>query len=91
MVHFAHICAYGVETVKYSPKLKQDIAPGTPVFRTLCPTCWTVRGNSLKSVIDNYLVFQVLWEEVKEETRDVEIWARVIGVEATLNKFFFFG
>ena len=81
--------------LKYSPKcsalfakLKQDIAPGTPGFRTLCPTRWTVRGNSLKSVIDNYSVFQVLWEEVKEETRDVEIRARVIGVEATMNKFY---
>ena len=81
--------------LKYSPKcstlfakLKQDIAAGTPGFRTLCPTRWTVRGNSLKSVIDNYLMFQVPWEEVKEETRDVEIWARVIGVEATMNIFF---
>ncbi len=85
--------------LKFSPqrsakfaKLKQEIAPGTPGFRTLCPTRWTVRGNSLKSVIDNYSVFQVMWEEVKEEVRDVEIRARVIGVEAVMTKFsFLFG
>jgi len=85
--------------LKFSPqrsakfaKLKQEIAPGTPGFCTLCPTRWTVRGNSLKSVIDNYSVFQVMWEEVKEEVRDVEIRARVIGVEAVMTKFsFLFG
>ena len=51
--------------IKYSPKrnavfdkLKRDLPPECPGFRVLCPTCWTVRGNSLKSVIDNYAVLQ---------------------------------
>ena len=35
-------------------KLKQEIAPGTPGFRILCPTRWTVQAVSLKSVLDNY-------------------------------------
>ena len=55
--------------LKFSPKheaqftkLKQEITPGTPGFRTLCPTCWTVCAASLKSVIDSYLIIQVLWE-----------------------------
>ena len=85
--------------LKFSPrrdamftKLKQEIAPGTPGFRTLCPTRWTVRAASLKSVIDNYLVFQALLEEVKDTVTDSEIQARVIGVEATMNRFdFLFG
>lgn len=57
--------------LKFSPKpdapfakLKQEIAPGTPGFHTLCPTRWTVRATFLKSVIDNHPVFQALWEEV---------------------------
>ena len=40
--------------LKFSPKcdalfnkLKQEIASGTPGFRTLCPTRWTVRAASL--------------------------------------------
>lgn len=85
--------------LKFSPKrdalftkLKQEITPGTPGFRTLCPTRWTVRAASLKSVIDNYLVFQALWEEVKDAVNDSEIRARVIGVNATMNRFdFLFG
>ena len=46
-------------------KLKQEITPGTLGFRTLCPTQWTVHAGSLKSVMDNYMMFQTLWEEVK--------------------------
>ena len=73
-------------------KLKDEIAPGTPGFRTLCPTRWTVRATSLQSILDNYSVFQALWEDVKEVATDPEIRARVIGVDATMNRFdFLFG
>jgi hypothetical protein len=85
--------------LKFSPrrdalfsKLKVEIAPGTPGFRTLCPTRWTVRAASLASIMDNYLVFQALWEDVKATATDPEIRARVIGVDATMNRFdFLFG
>ena len=85
--------------IKFSPKrdalftkLKQEITPGTPGFRTLCPTRWTVRAVSLKSVIDNYLVLQALWEKVKDAVTDSEIRARVTGVDATMSRFdFLFG
>ena len=63
--------------LKFSPKrdalfnkLKQETASGTPGFRALCPTRWTVRAASLKSMIENYLVFNALWEEVKEAITD---------------------
>ena len=44
-------------------KLKGDVAPDTPGFRVLCPTRWTVRGLSLQSVLDNYVVLLSVWEE----------------------------
>ena len=85
--------------IKYSPKrdvqfesLKQNLAPDTPGFRVLCPTRWTVRANSLKSVTDNYAVLQTLWETAKDETSDTSIKARIIGVEAQFKTYaFFFG
>ena len=43
---------------------KSKLAPDMPGFRVLCPTRWTVRANSLQSVLDNYSVLQELWEEV---------------------------
>lgn len=55
--------------VKYSPKrdvlfesLKKELSPNTPGVRVLCPTRWTVRADSLKSVLDNYVALQALWD-----------------------------
>lgn len=59
--------------LKYSPRrdslfetLKQQLAPDVPGFRMLCPTRWIVKASSLESVLDNYKVFQALWEEARE-------------------------
>jgi len=32
-------------------------------IRSFCPTRWTVRGNSISSIIDNYTVLVQVWEE----------------------------
>ena len=68
-------------------KLKQELAPDTPGFRTLCPTRWTVRADSLQSVLDNYEVLQDLWEESYSEVRDTDIRARIKGVDAQMKTF----
>lgn len=80
--------------VKFSPKrdvqfqkLKDELAPDSPGFRVLCPTRWTVRAASLKSVIDNYTVLQRLWEESKDDTSDPSVKARIIGVEFQFKSF----
>ena len=79
---------------KFSPQrdaifqvLKAEIAPGTPGFRTMCPTRWTVRGDSLESVLRNYAVLQGLWEEAREMVTDSETRARIIGVHALMLTF----
>jgi len=53
-------------------KLKSEIAPNQPGFRTLCPTRWTVKAASLEGVINNYLVLQQVWEEAKDIATDSE-------------------
>ena len=65
--------------LKYSPhrdnlfdKVKKDICRGTTGFRVLCPTRWTVRAASLSSVIENYAIFQELWSEFLDCTKDTE-------------------
>ncbi len=73
--------------VKFSPKLKEKLAPNSPGFRVLCPTRWTVRADSLKSdslksVMNNYSVLQELWDISKDQASDPSIRARIIGVEA---------
>ncbi len=39
-------------------KLKEEMRTNSPGIRILCPTRWTVRAESLKSILDNYIV---LW------------------------------
>jgi len=54
-------------------QLKQELAPDNPGFRILCPTGWTVKANSLQSILDNYSVLQTLWESILESRLDPEI------------------
>ena len=85
--------------IKFSPKrnhmfdeLKKQLSPDTPGFRVLCPTRWTVRAESLKSILNNYKVLQDLWDTALETGLDAEVRSRVTGVKAQMEKFsFFFG
>ena len=85
--------------VKFSPKrstqlekLRNELAIDLPGFRVLCPTRWTVRAASLKSVLTNYIALQELWEKTKESTSDPTTKGRIIGVESQFKTFsFYFG
>ena len=37
-------------------KLKSEMSPNTPGIRPLCPTRWTVRSESIQSILSNYKV-----------------------------------
>ena len=83
--------------VKYSPKhdsrfekLKQELAPDTPGLKVLCPTRWTVRAESLQSVLDNYTVLQDLFDECSDSVKDTEIKSRINGVVSQMTQFDFF-
>ena len=101
--HFSDIfdTVYGItKLLKYSPKrdaifekIKKEIAPGTPGFRALCPTRWTVRGDSLESIIETYDVLRQTWEESLEEGQlNTEVKARIIGVSNQMETSdFYFG
>ena len=79
--------------IKYLPrcdgileKLKAEMASDTTGFRVLCRTRWTIRASSLKSVLDNYVVLQELWEVSQGCTSDPAYKGRIIGVEAQDKK-----
>ncbi len=80
--------------LKYSPRrdalfenIKAQTAPSVPGFRTLCPIRWTVKASSLESVINNYEVFQDLWEEAKDICTDSQSRSRIAGVQAQMRRF----
>ena len=41
----------------------------------------------MESVVNSYIVFQNLWEELKDITNDSEALACIVGVQAWLEKF----
>ncbi len=85
--------------VKFSPrrdnlfnKLKNEMSPGNPGIRVLCPTRWTVRAESIDSIVRNYSVLQELWDESVSLVHDSEVIARIRGVASQMQLFdFFFG
>jgi len=59
-----------IKLIKKSPRregvfktLQDQFPDGNVGIRTLCPTRWTVRAQSLQSIIANYEILFMLWEE----------------------------
>lgn len=64
----------------------------TPTICLLCPTRWTVRADSLLSILNNYSVLLDTWDEALEAVKDTETKARIQGVSSQMNSFdFLFG
>ena len=53
--------------------------------RVLCPTRWTVRADSLKSVIDNYVALEGTWEEAADATKYTETKAHIHRVSVLMK------
>ena len=92
-------CYELVKLIKFSPKreailtrLKEEIGSDAPSIRTLCPTRWTVRAESLASIVAKYKDLQGLWEEALMVTSDTEMKARIRGIASRMGTFqFLFG
>ena len=87
--------------IKYSPRREaifQKIKDSLPVessgtgagIRVLCPTRWTVRAVSLKSILDNFSVLQETWEKAVEVVKDSETKARIRGIAVQMSTFDYF-
>ena len=85
--------------VKYSPRrenlfheIKDELAPDTPGIRVLCPTRWTVKADSMRSIVENYTVLNRLWDNACDILKDTETIARIRDVQAQMASFeFLFG
>lgn len=86
--------------IKYSPRresvfrdLKQasETSTGrqTAGVRVLCPTRWTVRADSLASILDNYTILQDTWEEAVEIVKETATKARINGVAGQMKTYDF--
>ena len=89
------------QLTKFSPKcealfhtLKEDLDSHSSSggVQVLCPTRWTVRGDSLQSVVNIYSILQKEWEVCLDSKLMPDVQARIFGVQAQMRKFdFLFG
>ena len=84
------------ELTKLSPKrdarlqqLKAEAAIELPGIHILCPTRWTVRADTLLSVMKNYTVLLDMWTDSLISVKDTDMRARIIGVSAQMETFDF--
>ena len=59
--------------------------PGTSHnIRSFCPTRWTVRGDAIESIFDNFDALKKLWEESLETKLNPDVKGRIIGVQTQM-------
>ena len=81
---------YSLKKEGASNRLREDTAPGNSGGRALCSNRWSVRGTLLKTILDNWHVFQELWDDILEGKVDSEIRGQVIRVQTQKQSFNFF-
>ena len=69
--------------------MREDTAPGKSGDRKLFPNFWAIRGTLLLSILDNWAVFQELWDGILKGKVDSEIWGQVIDVQRQMQSFDF--
>ena len=65
--------------------LKEQLHPGSPGLKPLCPTRWTVRASALNSILNNYNVIIEGLDELS--TSCVEASPKAAGLLALMEKF----
>ena len=65
-------------------KIQKGMSLEYPGFRVLCPTRLTVRAESMKSILDNWVALQQMWHEylmeISNQKSKVELLVKIIGV-----------
>ena len=84
-IHFK----YSLKSQEASNRLKEDTAPGNSVDRALCSNRWTVRETLLQSILDNWAVFQEIWDDTLEGKVDSKIGGQVKRVQTQNFNFSF--
>ena len=61
-----------------------------PGFRVPCPTRWTVKAKSMKSILHKWVALQQVWDESLDGYLEPEIKCRIIGVKSKMTTFDYF-
>ena len=56
-------------------------------IRAFCPITWTVRGDAIASITENYEVLKQLWDESLETKLEPDIKGKNIGVTFQMSQY----
>ena len=70
-------------------KLRKESENDAKSVHAFCPTRWTVRGDTLKALINNHNELMGGWENDIPTTTNTDMKARMIGVQTTMRKLQF--
>ena len=84
--------------IKFSPKRNaaldnikaedpEDDSISDSGIRTFCPTRWTVRGESIGSILENYVVIKKLWDECLQTNLFPDVKGRIIGAKFQMSQY----
>ena len=92
LLYYGKIC----KLIKKSPKrntklddMRRQSKNDSKGIHALCPTRWTVRGEALESILNNYIELMNLWDWSIDTLHDTEMKARICGVQANMPTFDF--
>ena len=80
--------------IKFSPKRnaafhriksesEEDNLSNTGI-RSFCPTRWTVCGESVGSILENYTILKKLWDEYLQLKLQPDVKGKIIGVKTQI-------
>ena len=68
-------------------KNRKDISLEYIGFKVLCPTRWTVKAESMKSILDNWVALQQVWDESLDGNLEPKIKGTIVCVKSQMNTF----
>ena len=66
--------------------LKEQLSPGSPGLKPLCPTRWTVRTGAIDAILKNYSVISEELEQIEVESHS-ESSRKALGLLALMERF----
>ena len=84
--------------IKFSPKrnaVRDNIKAEDPEddsisdsgIRTFCPTRWIVQGESIGSILENYVVIKKLWDEYLQTNLFPDVKGWIIGAKFQISQY----
>lgn len=83
--------------IKFSPKRNaafdriksesgEDLVSGVGI-RSFCRTRWTVRGDSVGSILENFNILIELWDECLDTKLEPDVKGRIIDVKTQMSHY----